>query len=70
VQQLFVSPELKIIISLSDGIISVHDLASYQLVLCMHRTKGATLFSADLEVRAGCCLHQKVEAVEIQTKMS
>lgn len=50
IQQLFVSPQVKVIISLSDSIVSVYDLMTYQLITCMQRTKGATTFTADLEV--------------------
>ncbi|CAK8694992.1 unnamed protein product [Clavelina lepadiformis] len=48
-QQLYVSPEYKIVISLSDGIVSVHDLTTYQLITCVQKSKGASFFSADLE---------------------
>nr|CAB3267641.1 vam6/Vps39-like protein [Phallusia mammillata] len=49
IQQLFVSPQVNIIVSLSDGIVSVFDLTTYQLITCIQRTKGATLFTSDLE---------------------
>uniref|UniRef100_H2Y4V8 CNH domain-containing protein n=1 Tax=Ciona savignyi TaxID=51511 RepID=H2Y4V8_CIOSA len=51
IQQLYVSPEFKILVSLSDGVVSVHDLHSYQLISVIQRAKGATLFSADLEAQ-------------------
>nr|XP_002129290.2 vam6/Vps39-like protein [Ciona intestinalis] len=49
IQQLYVSPEFKIIISLSDGLVSVHDIHTYQLITSMQRAKGASMFAADLE---------------------
>lgn len=48
--QLYATDELNIIISLSEGIISVHTLDSKcNLINILSRTKGATNFSADLE---------------------
>lgn len=49
VQQLFAVPELYLLISLSDNVVSVHDLSSFSLITTLSKTKGATLFAADVE---------------------
>ncbi|KAK6183438.1 hypothetical protein SNE40_010920 [Patella caerulea] len=49
ITQLEAVPELFILISLSDNVICVHDLMSFDLVTTVNKTKGATLFSVDLE---------------------
>ena len=51
IQQLFVSAELNILISLSDGSITVHDLFTFQTITMLQKARGATLFAADLEVK-------------------
>lgn len=50
IQQLFVCAELKILISLSDGLVAVHDLVTFRLISTLTKAKGALLFAADLEV--------------------
>ena len=45
VQQLAIIKEVNVLVSLSDGYISLHDLQSYQLVEKLERTKGATVFA-------------------------
>ncbi|XP_041353642.1 vam6/Vps39-like protein [Gigantopelta aegis] len=49
ITQLAAVPELFILISLSDNVISVHDLTTFNLVTCVARTKGATLFAIDVQ---------------------
>ena len=51
IQQLYVCVELQLLISLSDSLISVHDSITFQLITTIPKSKGATCFSADLEVR-------------------
>ncbi|XP_039248093.2 vam6/Vps39-like protein [Styela clava] len=51
IQQLFVCVELKLILSLSDSMVSVHDLTTFQLITTLQKSKGAACFSADLESR-------------------
>jgi hypothetical protein len=43
-------PELGIIISLSDNVVSVHDLDTFGQRMCLQKTKGATLFNVDFQV--------------------
>ncbi|KAJ8308553.1 hypothetical protein KUTeg_013427 [Tegillarca granosa] len=43
-------PDLFILISLSDNVVSVHDLATFGLITCLNKTKGATLFAIDVQV--------------------
>ncbi|KAL4237860.1 Vam6/Vps39-like protein [Mactra antiquata] len=49
VQQLFAVPELFLLISLSDYQLSVHDLQTFNLITTLPKTKGATLFAADVQ---------------------
>ncbi|GFS19211.1 vam6/Vps39-like protein [Elysia marginata] len=49
ITQLAAVPELYILISLSDNVISVHDLVSFNLITCVHKTKGASLFAVDVQ---------------------
>ncbi|XP_005090680.1 vam6/Vps39-like protein [Aplysia californica] len=51
ITQLAAVPELFILISLSDNVISVHDLTSLTLITCVSKTKGATLFAIDVKKR-------------------
>uniref|UniRef100_A0A8C4R8C4 VPS39 subunit of HOPS complex n=1 Tax=Eptatretus burgeri TaxID=7764 RepID=A0A8C4R8C4_EPTBU len=53
IQQLWVVPQRKILISLCDNIVCVHDLATFQVVVTAHKTKGATLFTCDLRSHTG-----------------
>lgn len=46
VQQLAIVKEASILVSLSDGYVSIHDLQSYALQEKLERTKGATAFAA------------------------
>lgn len=34
----------------SENVLSVHDLKTFQLIVCLSRTKGATLFAVDVKV--------------------
>lgn len=52
IQQLYVCKYLNLILSLSDSIVSVHDLHTFQLVSTIQKSKGALCFSADIEVSA------------------
>lgn len=49
ITQLAAVPELFILISLADNVISVHDLASFSLITCVQKTKGANLFAIDVK---------------------
>ncbi|RUS79603.1 hypothetical protein EGW08_012628 [Elysia chlorotica] len=49
ITQLAAVPELYILISLSDNVISVHDLTSFNLITCVQKTKGASLFAVDVQ---------------------
>jgi hypothetical protein len=51
ITQLAAVPELYILISLSDNVISVHDLTTFTLVTCVNKTKGANLFAVDVQKR-------------------
>src|SRR5215469_12299658 len=46
IQQLAIVKEANILVSLSDGYVSIHDLQSYALQEKLERTKGATAFAA------------------------
>ncbi|KAK5709665.1 Vacuolar morphogenesis protein 6 [Elasticomyces elasticus] len=50
VQQLAIVKEANLLVSLSDGYISLHDLQTYQLVERIERTKGATSFAVTSNV--------------------
>ncbi|XP_070577538.1 vam6/Vps39-like protein [Ptychodera flava] len=49
IQQLACVPEFQILISLSDNVISVHDLTGYSMITTLTKTRGATLFAIDLQ---------------------
>ncbi|KAK0794299.1 Vacuolar morphogenesis protein 6 [Friedmanniomyces endolithicus] len=50
VQQLAIVKEANLLVSLSDGYISLHDLQTFQLVERIERTKGASCFSVTSNV--------------------
>jgi len=50
ITQLAAIPDLFILISLSDNVISVHDLTSLTLINCVNKTKGAALFAVDVKL--------------------
>jgi hypothetical protein len=50
VQQLAFVKEVKLLVSLSDGVVSLHDLQTYQLVERIERTKGASCFAVTSSV--------------------
>lgn len=49
IQQLFAVPELFLLISLSDNLVCVHDLKTFGLITTLSKSKGATLFAADVQ---------------------
>lgn len=54
IQQIAVLPDHELVIRLSDGIITLHDLsnANFTLIKAINKTKGATLFTLDIQVRS------------------
>jgi tetratricopeptide (TPR) repeat protein len=50
VQQLAIVKEANLIVSLSDGYVSLHDLQTYQLVERLEQTRGATCFAVTSNV--------------------
>ncbi|XP_059173340.1 vam6/Vps39-like protein [Physella acuta] len=73
ITQLAAVPELYILISLSDNVISVHDLTTFTLITCVNKTKGANLFAIDVQkkettsgdvdhvLRLGVALKRKIQ---------
>ncbi|XP_065051843.1 vam6/Vps39-like protein isoform X2 [Rhopilema esculentum] len=51
ITQMTIVKELELLISLSDGLISVHDLQSFSLKCQLHKFKGASFFATDLKKR-------------------
>ncbi|XP_076463553.1 vam6/Vps39-like protein [Babylonia areolata] len=51
ITQVAAVPELYILISLSDNVISVHDLMTFNLITTVNKTKGATIFAVDCKPR-------------------
>ncbi|XP_071441568.1 vam6/Vps39-like protein [Hetaerina americana] len=51
IQQMAVVPEYQLLISLSDNVISVHDITTinFSLISTIQRTKGASIFSLDIK---------------------
>lgn len=49
ITQLAVVPEYHILISLSDSVVSVHDLTVFAQITCLTKSRGATLFAVDLQ---------------------
>ncbi|PIK36830.1 putative vam6/Vps39-like protein isoform X1 [Apostichopus japonicus] len=48
VQQLTCVPEHQILISLSDGLIHVHEMSHFTELFTMHKTRGASIFATDV----------------------
>uniref|UniRef100_A0A8C5AZ65 CNH domain-containing protein n=1 Tax=Gadus morhua TaxID=8049 RepID=A0A8C5AZ65_GADMO len=53
IQQLFVVSQYKILVSLLENNIHVHDLLTFQQITVVPKAKGATLFSCDLQSGSG-----------------
>uniref|UniRef100_A0A8C7CTN4 VPS39 subunit of HOPS complex n=1 Tax=Oncorhynchus kisutch TaxID=8019 RepID=A0A8C7CTN4_ONCKI len=51
IQQLFIVSQYKILISLLENNIHVHDLLTFQQITVVSKAKGATLFACDLQVK-------------------
>lgn len=51
ITQLSAVPQLHILISLSDNIVSVHDLMTFNLITCINKTRGANLFALDVQTQ-------------------
>ncbi|KAM8921627.1 vam6/Vps39-like protein [Pelodytes ibericus] len=51
IQQLHVVPQFKILVSLLDGNVCVHDLLTFQQITTISKAKGASLLSCDLHRR-------------------
>uniref|UniRef100_A0A8D3AA41 VPS39 subunit of HOPS complex n=1 Tax=Scophthalmus maximus TaxID=52904 RepID=A0A8D3AA41_SCOMX len=51
IQQLYVVSQYKILVSLLENNIHVHDLLTFQQITVVSKAKGATLFACDLQVR-------------------
>ncbi|XP_023931071.1 vam6/Vps39-like protein [Lingula anatina] len=49
IQQLSAVPECSVLISLSDTVVSVHDLTVFNQITCVKKTAGASLFAIDLQ---------------------
>lgn len=49
ISQLFAVPELFLLISLSDNVVSVHDLTTFGLITTLSRTRGASQFAVDIQ---------------------
>ncbi|XP_078593471.1 vam6/Vps39-like protein isoform X1 [Branchiostoma floridae x Branchiostoma japonicum] len=70
--QLRVVSELKILISLSDNVVSVHDITTFQCITTIQKTRGATLFSTDLQQHkslSGDLSHTLRMAVAVKRKI-
>ncbi|XP_058605490.1 vam6/Vps39-like protein isoform X2 [Onychostoma macrolepis] len=53
IQQLFVVSQYKILVSLLENNIHVHDLLTFQQITVVSKAKGATLFACDLQSSSG-----------------
>ncbi|XP_005158975.1 vam6/Vps39-like protein isoform X2 [Danio rerio] len=53
IQQLFVVSQYKILVSLLENNIHVHDLLTFQQITVVSKAKGATLFACDLQSESG-----------------
>lgn len=49
INQLHAVSELFLLISLSDNVVSVHDLATFGLITTLSKTRGASLFAVDVQ---------------------
>ncbi|XP_040189096.1 vam6/Vps39-like protein [Rana temporaria] len=50
IQQIHVVPQFKILVSLLDNNVCVHDLLTFQLMTTISKAKGASLLSCDLQI--------------------
>lgn len=64
ITQIEAIPEYKLIFSLSDGVVSVHDYSrhGFPLIHMAQKTKGATVFALDIKV--GAKLRRLFETIE------
>ncbi|XP_006825770.1 vam6/Vps39-like protein [Saccoglossus kowalevskii] len=72
IQQLTCVPEFQILISLSDNVISVHDLTGYSHITALNKTRGATLFAVDLQKEkslSGGCTYKLRMCVAVKRKL-
>jgi len=51
INQMCIIKELELLISLSDGLISIHDYPSFEPKMQLHKSKGTSYFATDLKVR-------------------
>ncbi|EDO34329.1 predicted protein [Nematostella vectensis] len=59
--QLTVVEELSILISLSDNVISVHNLETFALLSTLSKSKGATFFAVDLTLKLCVAVKKKIQ---------
>uniref|UniRef100_A0A8C6TEL7 VPS39 subunit of HOPS complex n=1 Tax=Neogobius melanostomus TaxID=47308 RepID=A0A8C6TEL7_9GOBI len=64
IQQLYVVSQYKILVSLLENNIHVHDLLTFQQITVVSKAKGATLFACDFQVCSGCALLRMCVAVK------
>ncbi|XP_077997895.1 vam6/Vps39-like protein [Glandiceps talaboti] len=72
IQQLACVAEFQILISLSDNVISVHDLTGYSLITTINKTRGATLFAVDVKKEksmSGGCSYELRMCVAVKRKL-
>uniref|UniRef100_A0A8C9WIQ3 VPS39 subunit of HOPS complex n=1 Tax=Scleropages formosus TaxID=113540 RepID=A0A8C9WIQ3_SCLFO len=68
IQQLFVVSQYKILVSLLENNIHVHDLLTFQQITVVSKARGATLFSCDLQVLSMVCLSLRM-CVAVKKKL-
>lgn len=64
--QLAVVEQLTLLISLSDNVISVHNLETFALKFILHKTKGATVFAVDIKERKQSSVFDPSPALELK----
>lgn len=68
--QLAVVDQLNLLISLSDSVISVHNLETFALLFTLHKTKGATVFAVNIKERKQSSVFDPSPVLELQLCVS
>lgn len=70
IAQLAVVEQLNLLISLSDSVVSVHNLETFALKFNLHKTKGATVFAVNIKERKQSSVFDPSPALELKLCVS
>ncbi|XP_027043416.1 vam6/Vps39-like protein [Pocillopora damicornis] len=70
ISQLAVVEQLNLLISLSDSVVSVHNLETFAHKFTLHKTKGASVFAVDIKERKQSSVFDPSPALELKLCVS